>query len=319
MYGSNYDFFKYSKFTSGASLLALLCSCIFFALYGLNYGIDFKGGSMLMVKDKNTSTVASYRAVLSDMKLGDFNITELFDPSKAVNENNEKVFLIRIEQVNEEPSAQSDLISRVRLEISKAFEDSSFLQADSVGAKVSAELVRSGVISILLAVFAVLIYVWLRFEWQFAVGAIAALIHDIMITIGLFSFLRLEFNLAIIAALLTIIGYSLNDTVVVYDRVRENLKKNTKSTLENLLNLSVNETLSRTIRTSVTTLLALLALYVFGGDVLRGFVSALIMGVLIGSYSSVFIASKILMILGVKRDWSKVGSKAGTQFSNIDA
>ena len=207
----------------------------------------------------------------------------------------------------------------MRLEISEAFEDSSFLQADSVGAKVSAELVRSGVISILLAVFAVLIYVWLRFEWQFAVGAIAALIHDIMITIGLFCFLRLEFNLAIIAALLTIIGYSLNDTVVVYDRVRENLKKNTKSTLENLLNLSVNETLSRTIRTSVTTLLALLALYVFGGDVLRGFVSALIMGVIIGSYSSVFIASKILMILGVKRDWSKVGSKAGTQFSNIDA
>ena len=319
MYRSNYDFFKYSKFTSGASLLALLCSCIFFALYGLNYGIDFKGGSMLMVKDKNTSTVASYRAVLSDMKLGDFNITELFDPSKAVNENNEKVFLIRIEQVNEEPSAQSDLISRVRLEISKVFKDSSFLQADSVGAKVSAELVRSGVISILLAVFAVLIYVWLRFEWQFALGAIAALIHDVMITIGLFSLLRLEFNLAIIAALLTIIGYSLNDTVVVYDRVRENLKKNTKSTLENLLNLSVNETLSRTIRTSVTTLLALLALYVFGGDVLRGFVSALIMGVIIGSYSSVFIASKILMILGVKRDWSKVGSKAGTQFSNIDA
>ena len=319
MHGAKYDFFKYSKFTSGASLLALLFSCIFFALYGLNYGIDFKGGSMLMVKDKSTSTVASYRAVLSDMKLGDFNITELFDPSKAVNENNEKVFLIRIEQVNEEPSAQSDLISRVRLEISKAFEDSSFLQADSVGAKVSAELVRSGVISILLAVFAVLIYVWLRFEWQFALGAIAALIHDVMITIGLFSLLRLEFNLAIIAALLTIIGYSLNDTVVVYDRVRENLKKNTKSTLENLLNLSVNETLSRTIRTSVTTLLALLALYVFGGDVLRGFVSALIMGVIIGSYSSVFIASKILMILGVKRDWSKVGSKAGTQFSNIDA
>ena len=319
MRGSKYDFFKYSKFTSGASLLALLCSCIFFVLYGLNYGIDFKGGSMLMVKDKSTSTVASYRATLSDMKLGDFNITELFDPSKAVNENNEKVFLIRIEQVNEEPSAQSDLISRVRLEISKAFEDSSFLQADSVGAKVSAELVRSGIISILLAVFVVLIYVWLRFEWQFAVGAIAALVHDIMITIGLFSFLRLEFNLAIIAALLTIIGYSLNDTVVVYDRVRENLKKNTKSTLENLLNLSVNETLSRTIRTSVTTLLALIALYVFGGDVLRGFVSALIMGVIIGSYSSVFIASKILMVLGVKRDWSKVGSKAGTQFSNIDA
>ena len=319
MHGSNYDFFKYSKLTTGASLLALLFSCIFFALYGLNYGIDFKGGSMLMVKDKSTSTVAGYRAVLSDMKLGDFNITELFDPSKAVNENNEKVFLIRIEQVNEEPSAQSDLISRVRLEISKAFEDSSFLQADSVGAKVSAELVRSGIISILLAVFVVLIYVWLRFEWQFAVGAIAALVHDIMITIGLFSFLRLEFNLAIIAALLTIIGYSLNDTVVVYDRVRENLKKNTKSTLENLLNLSVNETLSRTIRTSVTTLLALIALYVFGGDVLRGFVSALIMGVIIGSYSSVFIASKILMVLGVKRDWSKVGSKAGTQFSNIDA
>ena len=193
------------------------------------------------------------------------------------------------------------------------------MQADSVGAKVSGELVQKGIISIVLAVCAVLIYVWLRFEWQFAIGAIAALIHDVLITIGIFSVLSLEFNLAIIAALLTIIGYSLNDTVVVFDRVRENLRKNSKSLLEVVLNNSVNETLSRTIRTSVTTLLALTALFVFGGDVLRGFVSALIIGVVVGSYSSVFIASRILLILGVKRDWSNVGSKAGTQFSNIDA
>mgnify|MGYP001160146755 FL=1 len=319
MQDQNYDFFKYRKVTSGLSIALVVMSALFFGVLGLNYGIDFKGGSMIMVKDNKTAVVGDYRGLLNSMNLGDFNITEVFDPARPLGNSSEKTFLIRIEQSEGDPAAQSKVISNVRELINKKFNEAVFLQADSVGAKVSGELVQQGIISIVLAVCAVLIYVWLRFEWQFAIGAIAALIHDVLITIGIFSVLRLEFNLAIIAALLTIIGYSLNDTVVVFDRVRENLRKNSKSLLEVILNNSVNETLSRTIRTSVTTLLALTALFIFGGDVLRGFVSALIIGVVVGSYSSVFIASRILLILGVKRDWSNVGSKAGTQFSNIDA
>ena len=319
MHSQNYNFFKYVKITSGFSIVMLIFSVLFFGIIGLNYGIDFKGGSMIMVKDKENSSIRGYRQLLNSMNLGDFNITEVFDPAKSLGQVKEKIFLIRVEQVEGNQLAESSVIEKIRVSIEKEFKEAVFLQADSVGAKVSGELVQRGVISIILAVLAVLIYVWLRFEWQFAIGAIAALIHDVLITIGIFSVLRLEFNLAIIAALLTIIGYSLNDTVVVFDRVRENLKKNSKALLEDVLNNSVNETLSRTIRTSVTTLLALISLFIFGGDVLRGFVSALIIGVVVGSYSSVFIASRIILALGVKRDWTKVGSKAGTQFSNIDA
>ena len=319
MQDRNYDFFKYRKVTSGVSILLVVMSAVFFGVLGLNYGIDFKGGSMIMIKDNKAAVVGDYRELLNSMNLGDFNITEVFDPAKSLGSSSEKTFLIRIEQSEGDLAAQSEVISDVRELINKTFNEALFLQADSVGATVSGELVQKGIISIVLAVCAVLIYVWLRFEWQFAIGAIAALIHDVLITIGIFSVLRLEFNLAIIAALLTIIGYSLNDTVVVFDRVRENLRKNSKSLLDVVLNNSVNETLSRTIRTSVTTLLALTALFIFGGDVLRGFVSALIMGVVVGSYSSVFIASRILLILGVKSDRNNVGSKAATQFSNIDA
>ena len=274
---------------------------------------------MILVKDKSNASVGSYRNSLSNLDLGDFNITEVFDPETTLIKSEHKIFLIRIEQTEGDEEAQSQIVSKVRSAIKGDFDNAIFLQVDSVGAKVSGELIRAGIVSVVLAVCAVLIYVWLRFEWQFALGAIAALVHDVIITMGIFSLFNLEFNLAIIAALLTIVGYSLNDTVVVFDRVRENLKKNSKSQLREVLNVSVNETLSRTIRTSVTTLLALVALFLFGGEVLRGFISALIIGVIIGSYSSVFIASRILLTLGVKRDWSNVGSKAGTQFSNIDA
>ena len=171
----------------------------------------------------------------------------------------------------------------------------------------------------MLAIGAVLVYIWLRFEWQFALGAVAALVHDVVLTIGIFSELQIQFDLAIIAALLTIVGYSLNDTVVVFDRVRENLRKYKKKPLSEVLNISINETLSRTMMTSVTTLLALLALFVLGGDVIRGFVFAMIWGVIVGTYSSVFVASTILLWLGVKRDWSKPDQNAGTQYANIDA
>ena len=194
-----------------------------------------------------------------------------------------------------------------------------FPLVDSVGPKVSGELIQAAIIAVLLAIAAVLFYIWLRFEWQFSVGAVAALVHDVLLTIGVFSLLQIKFDLAIIAALLTIVGYSLNDTVVVFDRVRENLRKFKKEPLRELLNLSINETLSRTVMTSVTTLIALVSLFVLGGDVIRGFVFAMIWGVIVGTYSSVFVASIILLRLGVKRDWSKKGGAPGTQFANIDA
>ena len=191
-------------------------------------------------------------------------------------------------------------------------DDIKFQAVESVGPKVSGELIKKAVMAILLAIGAVLFYIWLRFEWQFALGAVSALIHDIVLTIGIFSVLQIKFDLAIIAALLTIVGYSLNDTVVIFDRVRENLRKYKKRPLIDVMNLSINDTLSRTIMTSLTTLLALIALFTLGGDVIRGFVFAMIWGVVVGTYSSVFVASNILLLLGVKRDWSKPNAEAGT-------
>ena len=183
----------------------------------------------------------------------------------------------------------------------------------------SSELVKAATLAVILAISAVLIYIWLRFEWQFALGAVFALIHDIVLTMGIFSQIQIKFDLAIIAALLTIVGYSLNDTVVVFDRVRENLRKYKKKTLSDILNLSINETLARTIMTSVTTQLALISLFVLGGDVIKGFVFAMIWGVLVGTYSSVFIAGTVLLYLGVKRDWSKSARNTGNKYGNIDA
>jgi preprotein translocase SecF subunit len=190
--------------------------------------------------------------------------------------------------------------------------DLKFVAVESVGPKVSGELIQTAVIAVIAAIGAVLVYIWLRFEWQFALGAVIALVHDVILTIGVFSELQIKFDLAIIAALLTIVGYSLNDTVVVFDRIRENLKKYKKKPLAEVLNLSINETLSRTMMTSVTTLIALITLLVLGGDVIRGFVFAMTWGVIVGTYSSIFVASTILLWLGVKRDWSKPNAEAGT-------
>ena len=193
------------------------------------------------------------------------------------------------------------------------------MSTDSVGPKVSGELIQSAVLAVSLAVAAILIYIWLRFEWQFALGAVLALVHDVVLTIGIFSELQIKFDLAIIAALLTIVGYSINDTVIVFDRVRENLRKYKQKALKDVLNLSINETLSRTLMTSVTTMLALLSLFILGGDVIRGFVFAMMWGVFIGTYSSIFVATAILLVLGVKRDWTKKTPTAGGQYANIDA
>ena len=252
---------------------------------------------------------------MSELDLGDISITEVFDPTKP----DQNVAQIRIEQQEDEGSATVKTVEMVQKALRTIDNQMTFPSIESVGPKVSGELIKTAIIAVVTAIFAVLFYIWLRFEWQFSVGAVAALVHDIVLTIGIFSVLQIKFDLAIIAALLTIVGYSLNDTVVVFDRVRENLRKYKKTELKDVLNLSINETLSRTVMTSVTTLLALISLFVLGGDVIRGFVFAMIWGVIVGTYSSVFIASNILLRLGVKRDWSKPSAGAGTQFSGIDA
>ena len=221
--------------------------------------------------------------------------------------------MIRIQAQPGQEAATSILVENSLQKLRGVSEDIKFVSVESVGPKVSGELIRTAIIAVILAISAVLFYIWIRFEWQFAVGAISALIHDVILTIGIFSLLQIKFDLAIIAAILTIVGYSLNDTVVVFDRVRENLRKFKKRSLIEVMNLSINETMSRTVMTSVTTLLALVSLFVLGGDVIRGFVFAMIWGVVVGTYSSIFIASAILLSTGVKRDWSKPNAEAGTQ------
>lgn len=309
------DFFKLSKITFTASIIGMIVALVLFFLLGLNFGIDFRGGTTIRTDASIPIEVSTYRSALSKLDLGDVSITEVFDPTKP----DQNVAQIRIEQQENEGSATVKTVKAVQAALLTIDSKMTFPSIESVGPKVSGELIRTAVIAVIVAIFAVLFYIWLRFEWQFSVGAVAALIHDIVLTIGIFSLLQIKFDLAIIAALLTIVGYSLNDTVVVFDRVRENLRKYKKMELQKVLNLSINETLSRTVMTSVTTLLALISLFVLGGDVIRGFVFAMIWGVIVGTYSSVFIASNILLRLGVKRDWSKPSAGAGTQFSGIDA
>ncbi|MGY9009263.1 MAG: protein translocase subunit SecF [Rhodobacterales bacterium] len=309
------DFFKLSKITFTASIIGMIVALVLFFLLGLNFGIDFRGGTTIRTDASIPIEVSTYRSALSKLNLGDVSITEVFDPTKP----DQNVAQIRIEQQENEGSATVKTVKAVQAALLTIDSKMTFPSIESVGPKVSGELIRTAVIAVIAAIFAVLFYIWLRFEWQFSVGAVAALIHDIVLTIGIFSLLQIKFDLAIIAALLTIVGYSLNDTVVVFDRVRENLRKYKKMELQKVLNLSINETLSRTVMTSVTTLLALISLFVLGGDVIRGFVFAMIWGVIVGTYSSVFIASNILLRLGVKRDWSKPSAGAGTQFSGIDA
>ena len=307
------EFFSFSNLLSYISLWAILLSIILFFILGLNYGIDFRGGTMFMVSSSENIRVSDVRNTLRSSNLGDVSISQATNPLETLSAgtltSTDNIFIIKVEKTegqNIETKVKALLLNKVP--------DIKFLQIESVGSKVSSELIRNGMLAVLFAVISVLVYIWLRFEWQFALGAVFALIHDVILTIGVFSILRYEFNLSIIAALLTIIGYSLNDTVVVFDRVRENLRNFKSLPLLKVLNMSINNTLSRTIMTSVTTLLALLALYFLGGDVIRGFTFAMIWGVLVGTYSSIFVAAKILLILDVKRIWDEKDSKAGTQF-----
>lgn len=313
---TNWDFFRRSKITLGLSGVLVVASVIAFFVMGLNFGIDFRGGTSIRTESSQELDVGAYRAALSPLELGDVAITQVFDPSFG---DDKFVSLIRIEAQDGDEAISPKDITAIKGAISQVDPDARFPAVESVGPEVSGELIQSAIIAVLAAIGAVLVYIWLRFEWQFSVGAVAALVHDVVLTIGVFSVFQIKFDLAIIAALLTIVGYSLNDTVVVFDRVRENLRRFKKMTLKEVLNLSINETLSRTVMTSVTTLIALVSLYVLGGDVIRGFVFAMIWGVLVGTYSSVFVAAAILHRLGVKRDWSKPDAEAGTQFAAAEA
>ena len=313
---TSFDFFGKWKLWLGISALMMVVGLASFLYQGLNFGIDFRGGTTIRTESTQAVDVGAYRGAIDTLELGDVSITEVFDPTF---EEDQHVAMIRIQAQADGEAISGEVIETINATLDGVAPGIKFVSVESVGPKVTGELVQTAVLAVVLAIAAVLIYIWLRFEWQFALGAVAALVHDVVLTIGVFSELQIKFDLAIIAALLTIVGYSLNDTVVVFDRVRENLRKYKKKTLSEVLNLSINETLSRTVMTSVTTLLALISLYVLGGDVIRGFVFAMIWGVIVGTYSSVFVASTILLYLGVKRDWSKPSNTAGNQFANIDA
>ena len=278
---TNYNFSSKFKYANILSLTLFFMSIILIIFKGLNYGIDFKGGTLIELRSDKTDA-SLIRSVLKNMELGDVNVKKF---------GKEGDFLIKVEEKGD----NNKLIPRIKKSLSDNLNsDINFRRVENVGPKVSAELLQSGILAISLSLAAMLFYIWIRFEWQFSVGSIIALFHDVIITLGIFSLLSLEINLSIIAAVLTIVGYSMNDTVVIYDRIRENLGKFHKLEISNIANLSINETLARTIITSVTTLLALFSIFILGGEILRGFSFAMILGVLIGTYSSIFVASPIL-------------------------
>ena len=285
----NFNFMNYFKKFNFVSFILVLLSLFFVLFKGLNYGIDFKGGTLIEVRIQNNDIrVSDIRDSLNKLNLGDVNVKNFGEKSD---------FLIKIEK---KLNNNDSLISEIKTSLDQDLnEEVNYRRVESVGPKVSAELLKSGIISIGLALLMMLFYIWFRFEWQFSLGSIIALFHDVIITLGIFSILSIEINLSIVAAVLTIVGYSMNDTVVIYDRIRENLSKFNKLEIDQVSNLSVNETLSRTLITSVTTLLALFSIFILGGEILKGFSFAMILGVIIGTYSSIFVASPVLRYLKV--------------------
>ena len=297
IYNIKISFLKFYKQFYLLSFLLIVISFISFFSKGLNLGIDFKGGTVIEMQFDKKYSATNIREALIQQELGDIKVKEF---------GNNQTFLA----IFEKKSGKSDFIPNVKTQLEKNLTETiNFRRVEMVGPKISKELTKSGIYAVLIALILMLFYIWLRFEWQFSLGSILALLHDVMLTLGAFSIIGFEFNLSIIAAILTIVGYSMNDTVVIYDRIRENLKKDDKSDLLDLINISVNETLPRTLKTSITTLLALIAIYFFGGEILRGFSFALIWGVIVGTYSSIFIAAPLILIFNVKRDWNEVIDK----------
>ena len=290
-------FMLLSRFGFFASGVLSLASLLLFLLVGLNVGVDFKGGSVITIRTEQAANLDQLRTTLDGLGLGAVELQEFGTPNDV---------LIRVGTQEGGDAAQQAAVEKIRSSLGSGIE---YRSVDVVGPKVSGELAEQGIIAVVVAILGILMYVWFRFEWQFAMGAVASLLHDVLLTIGLFCLLRIEFNLQIIAAILTIVGYSLNDTVVVFDRIREYLRKYKSMPLADLIDFSLNSVLPRTILTSVTTMLALIALYVFGGEVLRGFTFTMIWGVIIGTYSSIFIASPVLILLGTNREDAKAKAK----------
>ena len=285
------------------SVLAIIASITLFSVRGLNYGIDFTGGTVIEIDTGATPEPDVIRATLVELGYGGGTVQNIAPPRDAGVDHDFVRVGIPLQEETEETgaTAQQDALKRVEDGLKAKIGDFTIRNQDVVGSKVSGELRTKGILAVSLALLMVLAYIWFRFEWQFGMGAVIALFHDVILTIGVFSLTQIEFNLSIIAAILTIVGYSLNDTVIVYDRIRENLRKYKSMPLAEVLNLSINDTLSRTILTSLTTLLALTALYILGGGGLRGFSFAMIWGVFVGTYSSIFLASPLLLLLNLKR------------------
>ena len=283
-------FNKFYKSFNILSGILIIASLVFLVFKGLNFGVDFKGGTLIELRtDKSSANITKIRDSFNQMNLGDVSVK---------NFGNETDFVVKFEKQN---SNDPQFIEEIKTKLSNSIGSVDFRRVENVGPKVSAELLRSGVIAIALSLAAMLLYIWIRFEWQFSLGAILALFHEVIITLGVFSVFSLEINLSIVAAVLTIVGYSMNDTVVIFDRVRENLRKYADVKIFELTNISINETLSRTIITSVTTLLALLSIFIFGGEILKGFSLAMILGVIFGTYSSIYIANPVLVSLKVSQ------------------
>ncbi len=297
----NLRFVKYFKLCLGLSIFAILGTIVLLSTVGLNFGIDFKGGTLMQIETPGSADVGALRTKLSSLGLGEVQL-QTFGQANEV--------LIRFPEQSGGPNAQKAAAENVLKALPSGSKE---LRREQVGSTVSKELINSAIWALVCTNIVIFIYVWFRFEWQFALGAIVSMIHDVMFTIGVFSLFRLDFDLTTVAALLTILGYSINDTVVIYDRIRENLRRYKRMPLGELLDLSVNETMSRTIMTVGTVFMALLALYFFGGEVIRGFTFAMLFGVLVGTYSSVFIAAPFLILIGVSRDWSGVEKSKGVK------
>ena len=314
---TNIDFFKLQWVTFGASVLAVVLSLLSVAVFGLNYGVDFKGGTTIRTESTQALDIGVYRGAMAGLELGDVAITEVFDPTFREDQH---VAQIRIEAQEGDEAITSETIAAIEAALVAVDPAITFPSVESVGPKVSSELIWSALLAVVAGSLGIWIYVWLRFEWQFAVGTVAALIHDVIVTVGVFSVFQLKFDLTIVAALLTILGYSVNDTVVIFDRLRENLAKYKAMPLREMMNLTANETLSRTIMTATTTILSLTCLIILGGDVIRGFVFAMLFGVIIGTYSTLYVAKNIVLMLGLDRsDKPKTGKPVDHEFANVDA
>jgi preprotein translocase subunit SecF len=312
---TNIDFFRWQWITFGGSFVAMALSILLVAVMGLNYGIDFRGGTTIRTESTSAVDVGVYRAALEPLGLGDVTISEVFDPTFAADQH---VAMIRIQAQGDAEAMPPETIQAVEAALRAVDPAITFPQVESVGPKVSGELIWTASLAVLAASVGIGTYIWFRFEWQYGVGAVVALAHDVIVTVGVFALFQLKFDLTIVAALLTILGYSVNDTVVVFDRLRENLIKYKVMPLRDVMNLSVNETLSRTLMTASTVLISLIALLVFGGDVIRGFIFAITFGVLIGTYSSIYVAKNVVLMIGLDRSEKPKGG-AGGQFAHIDA